>query len=145
VAGNYRLDVLGFLAVDELMGDDATGAYGNYGIQDQRAAMQWTQREIAKFGGDANRVTIFGESAGGFSVCQHLTSPHSDALFSGAIMQSGDCDGPWLIQVRRPRYGLLEYSNSHHSHVQCSDRRCTRVLRALYTCRHDILRTTAES
>ena len=108
MAGNYRLDVLGFLAVDELMGDDATGAYGNYGIQDQRAAMQWTQREIAKFGGDANRVTIFGESAGGFSVCQHLTSPHSDALFSGAIMQSGDCDGPWLIQVRRLRvWGYL--------------------------------------
>ena len=98
VAANYRLDVLGWLALAELGAEDPAGAYGNYGIQDQRFALEWTQRNIAKFGGDPNRVTIFGESAGGFSVCQHIVSPKSNGLFSSAIMQSGDCDGPWLIQ-----------------------------------------------
>ena len=68
VAANYRLDSLGWLAVDELT--DADGAFGNYGLQDQRFAMQWTQRNAKQFGGDPHRVTIFGESAGGFSVCQ---------------------------------------------------------------------------
>jgi carboxylesterase type B len=95
VAGNYRLDVLGWLALDELQAESG-GPYGNLGLQDQRAAMQWTQRNIAKFGGDPDQVTIFGESAGGFSVCQHMTSPDSNGLFSHAIIESGGCDGPWV-------------------------------------------------
>jgi carboxylesterase type B len=99
VAANYRLDSLGWLALPELKAADegADGSYGNYGLHDQRAALRWTQRNVAAFGGDPNRVTIFGESAGGFSVCQHIGSPASDGLFSHAIMESGDCDGPWLI------------------------------------------------
>ena len=59
--------------------------------------MKWTQENIRAFGGDPNKVTIFGESAGGFSVCQHIVSPASNGLFSHAIMESGDCDGPWMI------------------------------------------------
>eukprot|EP00937_MAST-01D_sp_MAST-1D-sp2_P000528 g528.t1 len=99
VAANYRLDSLGWLALPELKAEDAAGdgSYGNYGLHDQRFALQWTQRNIAKLGGDPNKVTIFGESAGGFSVCQHIGSPASSGLFSHAIMESGDCDGPWLI------------------------------------------------
>lgn len=54
--------------------------------------MQWTKANIAAFGGDADRIAIFGESAGGFSVCWHLVSPLSAGLFSGAIMESGSCD-----------------------------------------------------
>ena len=100
VAGNYRLDSLGWLALEELKGPD--GSYGNYGLHDQRAALQWTQRNVARFGGDPNRVTIFGESAGGFSVCQHMVSPASNGLFSSAIMESGDCDGPWMIFPSEP-------------------------------------------
>jgi carboxylesterase type B len=96
VAGNYRLDIFGWLALDELQAEDDAGAYGNYGLMDQTASMEWTQRNVAKFGGDPNKVTIFGESAGGFSVCQHIVRPASNKLFSQAIMESGDCDGPWL-------------------------------------------------
>jgi hypothetical protein len=70
VSTNYRLDVLGWLALEELAAESATGAYGNYGLRDQRFAMEWTRDNVRSFGGDPSAVTIFGESAGGFSVCQ---------------------------------------------------------------------------
>ena len=73
-------------------------ALGNFGLSDQRLGLQWAQRNLHAFGGDAHRVTLFGQSAGGYSVCQHLVSPASDRLFSGAIMQSGGCGEPWLVQ-----------------------------------------------
>ena len=104
VAANYRLDVLGWLALEDLAEESG---YGNYGLRDQRLAMQWTRDNVAGFGGDPERVTIFGESAGGFSVCQHLTAPASNGLFSRAIIESGGCSGPWLIQdgVNAKRFG----------------------------------------
>ncbi|MEU6104131.1 carboxylesterase/lipase family protein [Streptomyces flaveolus] len=84
---NYRLGVFGFL---DLPGLSKQGA-GNYGLLDQEAALRWTQRNIGTFGGDASRVTIAGESAGGHSVCALLSSPPARGLFSGAIIQSGGC------------------------------------------------------
>lgn len=86
VSVNYRLDVLGWLALGELADEGEAGAYGNYGLMDQRLGLQWTRENVAAFGGDPEQVTIFGESAGGFSVCQHITSPDSNGLFSRAIM-----------------------------------------------------------
>ena len=96
VAGDYRLDVFGWLVHNSLKADN-NGTLGNFGLHDQRAAIQWTATNIAKFGGDPNRVTIFGESAGGFSVCQHLASPASSGLFSQAIIESGSCDRQSLL------------------------------------------------
>jgi para-nitrobenzyl esterase len=90
VAMNYRLAVFGFLALDELMKE--SGTTGNYGLQDQSAVLIWVQKNIKGFGGDPNSVTIFGESAGGFSVCWHLVNPMSAGLFHAAIMESGTCD-----------------------------------------------------
>lgn len=84
---NYRLGVLGFLAHAALGGES-----GLFGLQDQQAAMRWVQRNIASFGGDPNNVTIFGESAGGFSVCMHLVMPGSQGLFQRAIGESGPCE-----------------------------------------------------
>lgn len=98
VAVNYRLDAFGWLALKEFANESADGSYGNFGLKDQRAGLQWVQRNVGAFGGDRQRVTLFGQSAGGFSVCQHLVSPKSDGLFSRAIMMSGGCNGPWLIQ-----------------------------------------------
>ncbi len=98
VAANYRVGPFGFLALDELKAEDAHNSTGNVGLLDQRAALQWTQDNIAYFGGDPKKVTIFGESAGGFSVCWHLASPGSAGLFSGAIMESGSCDSPQFFQ-----------------------------------------------
>jgi carboxylesterase type B len=96
VAGNYRVDALGWLAHPALV-DDNNGTVGNFGMHDQRAAMKWTQANIKRFGGDPLRVTLAGESAGGFSVCQHLASPASSGLFSNAIMESGACDSGSLL------------------------------------------------
>jgi para-nitrobenzyl esterase len=83
---NYRLGALGFLAHSAL-----GSTSGNWGILDQQAALEWVKKDIAAFGGDPKRVTIFGESAGSISVCVHLVSKKSQGLFAGAIMESGAC------------------------------------------------------
>ena len=90
VSINYRLGVLGFLDVPGLGASPLT-ADGNYGLLDQVAALRWVHRSIAGFGGDAGKVTIAGESAGGWSVCALMTSPLARGLFNGAIMESGSC------------------------------------------------------
>jgi para-nitrobenzyl esterase len=95
VSLNYRLGQFGFLAHAALSTEDPEHpGSGNYGLEDQIAALQWVQRNIAAFGGDPNNVTIFGESAGGWSVCAHLASPRSAGLFHRAIVQSGICIMP---------------------------------------------------
>ena len=86
---NYRLGIYGFMAHPELAAEDANGSTGNYGMLDQIAALQWVKANIEKFGGDANNVTIFGESAGGHSVGQLMASPLARGLFHKAIAQSG--------------------------------------------------------
>jgi carboxylesterase 2 len=72
-------------------------ARGNWGYLDQVAALRWVQKNIAYFGGNRDRVTIFGVSAGGTSVSSHILSPMSKGLFHGAIMQSGVALLPDLI------------------------------------------------
>jgi para-nitrobenzyl esterase len=84
---NYRLGYLGFLAQAAI---DAEGHLsGNYGLMDQQFALAWVRRNIAGFGGDPDRVTIFGESAGGQSVYAQLASPLAAGMFRGAISESG--------------------------------------------------------
>ena len=93
VTFNYRLGVFGFLAHPELTAEDSEHpSSGAYGLEDQRAALVWVRDNIAAFGGDPARVTVFGESAGGISTCFHLVSPLSAGLFSSAIVESGPCD-----------------------------------------------------
>ncbi|XP_067396190.1 cocaine esterase-like isoform X2 [Emydura macquarii macquarii] len=83
VAIQYRLGIIGFFST----GDEH--ARGNWGLLDQVAALQWVQENIELFGGDPDSVTIFGESAGGFSVGAHILSPLSKGLFHKAISESG--------------------------------------------------------
>src|SRR5438874_1248944 len=78
-------------------------------------AMKWIQDNIAKFGGDKDRVTIFGESAGGMSVCAHLVRPQSKGLFSRAIMESGACDGAAFRNITR----AIRASRDHAKLVGC--------------------------
>lgn len=88
---NYRLGVLGYLAHPELSAESAEHVSGNYGLLDQMAALRWVQRNIARFGGDGERVTVFGQSSGSLDVCDLMASPLARGLFQRAIMQSGVC------------------------------------------------------
>ncbi len=88
---NYRLAALGYLALPELAKESPNKTSGNYGFLDQVFALQWVQQQIIFFGGDPDRVMIFGESAGAVNVCAHLASPLSKGLFHAALMQSGGC------------------------------------------------------
>ena len=90
VTVNYRLGALGFLAHPALTGRSGADP-GNYGLADQQQALRWVRDNIAGFGGDPEKVTIAGESAGAMSVCDHLVAPESWGLFRAAIMQSGPC------------------------------------------------------
>ncbi len=92
VSLNYRLNYFGFLAHPALSEEDPHGSSGNYGLMDQVAALQWVKNNISQFGGDPENVTIFGESAGGWSVCSLLASPLAGGLFHKAVIQSGGCD-----------------------------------------------------
>jgi para-nitrobenzyl esterase len=86
---NYRLGVFGFFAHPDLTKESDRNASGNYGLQDQIAALEWVQRNIGAFGGDTKRVTIFGESAGSWSVNYLMASPLARGLFQRAIGESG--------------------------------------------------------
>lgn len=91
---NYRLGILGFLALPELDAESPQHVSGNYALMDQIAALQWVQKNIAAFGGDSNRVTIFGESAGSISVNILMASQLAHGLFARAIGESGGAFDP---------------------------------------------------
>jgi carboxylesterase type B len=90
IVPSYRFGPLGFLANKATL--EESGTTGNWGILDQRMALQWTNDNIEHFGGDKNRITIFGESAGAISVATHMSSPGSQGLFHRAIIQSAILD-----------------------------------------------------
>jgi para-nitrobenzyl esterase len=90
----YRVGTLGFMAHPELSAESPNKASGNYGLLDMIAGLKWIQKNIAAFGGDPNKVTIFGESAGGIAVSMLCASPLAKGLFHGAISQSGGSFGP---------------------------------------------------
>ncbi len=86
---NYRLGAFGYLAHPALSADDPNGVSGNYGALDQIAALKWVRNNISAYGGDPDNVTIFGESAGAWSVTEMMASPLAKGLFHKAIGQSG--------------------------------------------------------
>ncbi len=89
VSLNYRLGVLGFLALPQLAAPD--GGIGNFGIRDQIAALAWVHRNITALGGDPAHVLVAGESAGGASVCTLLAAPAANGLYAAAAIESGPC------------------------------------------------------
>ncbi|XP_062580478.1 uncharacterized protein LOC134242419 [Saccostrea cucullata] len=96
VTVNYRLGIFGFFTLNDPL------ARGNYGLWDQILALQWVQQNIASFGGDPSSVTIFGESAGGFSVSLLSMIPENKGLFHRVISQSGVSSSPWAFGDSEP-------------------------------------------
>jgi len=90
----YRVGQLGFFAHPELSAENPNHISGNYGLLDMIAGLKWIKKNIAAFGGDPSKVTIFGESAGGIAVSMLCASPLAKGLFKGAISESGGSFGP---------------------------------------------------
>jgi para-nitrobenzyl esterase len=103
---NYRLGPLGYLAHPELTSESPQHASGNYGVLDQIAALKWVQKNIAAFGGDPTRVTIFGESAGSWSVNVLVASPLARGIFHRAIGESGASFNR-IAYLKEDRKGLM--------------------------------------
>lgn len=131
VSMNYRLNAFGFMALEVLRKGSATNSSGNYGFMDQIQALQWVQKNIHKFGGDAEKVTIFGQSSGGTSVWTLMMSPLAKGLFHRAIDMSGSY--VYNASLESAERDNLEFLKS----TGCKDDVClrglniTQVLRAI--------------
>ncbi|WP_127504287.1 carboxylesterase/lipase family protein [Actinoplanes solisilvae] len=110
VTVNYRLGPVGFLT------HPAVGGSGNFGLEDQQAALRWVHTNVAAFGGDPRNVTLAGQSAGATSVCGHLAAPSSAGLFHRAILQSNSCSAPL-----RTREEATAGANALIAGVGCDD------------------------
>ncbi len=121
---NYRLGALGFLTTTGLNAESHPQV--NYGIMDQRAALEWVRTNISAFGGNPRNTTILGQSAGGASVVTHLVSPGSKGLFQGALIQSGSYV---FLQVQTLATALAN-GNAFAANVGCAatDTACLRAL-----------------
>lgn len=121
VTFNYRLGVFGFLAHPELTRESATHSSGNYGLQDQIAALTWVKRNIAAFGGDPARVTVFGQSSGAISISALMASSLAKGLFHRAIAQSGGLFEPMQILPEFALPGAEQAGLEFASHAGAAD------------------------
>jgi para-nitrobenzyl esterase len=130
---SYRLDILGFFSRPELTKESPHHASGNYGLLDQHAALLWVKRNIAAFGGDPNKITIGGESAGSLSVSAQMASPLSKDLIAGAIRgerilhghaqpRTADGRGTGRREIRRRSWREFTRSASRHDSGTASQR-----------------------
>lgn len=103
VSINYRLGIFGYFAHPELSAESGRGISGNYGLQDQVAALIWVRRNVGAFGGDPANVTIAGESAGGLAILHLMASPDARGLFAKAIVQSASLMS--LPELKQARFG----------------------------------------
>lgn len=122
VTMNYRLNVFGFLST----GDG--GAAGNYGLWDQQLAIEWVHNNIRAFGGDPNRVTIFGESAGAAAVTFQTIYPGNKGLFQRAIAESGSFAGPWAFSKRTD---VQNFTRQFATVAECSQQDSAGIIRCL--------------
>lgn len=114
---NYRLGPLGFACLPELKAE--AGCTGNYGLYDQAAALRWIHDNISSFGGDPEKVTIMGQSAGAMSVQQLCLSPMTEGLFHGAVMSSGG--GVTKAMSVSPAEKQYTFWNTVMAKAQCAD------------------------
>ncbi len=128
VTFGYRVGPFGFLAHPELTAESPHGSSGNYGIEDQIAALKWVQRNIAAFGGDTAHVTIAGQSAGAASVSILMASPAAKGLFQRAIAESGGMFEPMQLA---PNYLLANAEHAGEAYAKSVGAKSLADLRAL--------------
>jgi len=128
VTVNYRLNVFGFFAHPNLSAESPHNASGNYGLLDQNAALKWVRQNIKAFGGNPNKVTIAGESAGSISVNAHIISPSSKGLFNGAIGESGG-----VVKPTQPLASLEDAEKIGQGFVEKLPEQTLKSLRKLST------------
>lgn len=127
VTVNYRLGVFGFLAHPDAASESPSGVSGNYGLLDQQAALRWVRENIARFGGDPERITLGGAGAGAIAVNAHMASPLSRGLFARAFGQSGGAfarSRPWSRTIAE------DTSRQYADAVQAGSLRALRELSA---------------
>ncbi len=124
---NYRLGLMGFLAHPDLSDESPDGVSGNYGMLDQILALEWVNENIGHFGGDADNVTIFGESAGGESVLHLMSSPRAHGLFHKAIAQS-PATGAQLQHLKQP---FFVHTSAEEQGVQFANRAGAKSIKEL--------------
>ena len=117
---DYRLGAFGFMGGSAMRARDPNGSTGNYGIQDQRAAISWVRANAAAFGGDGGAVTLFGQSAGAGSIANHYVQPASFGLFERAIAESG-AFARWNAMPRAVGEGQYEYLAAELGCLPASD------------------------
>ena len=123
---NYRLGPLGFACLPQLQ--EEACVCGNYGLYDQLCALQWVRRNIAAFGGDPEKITVMGQSAGAMSVQQHCLSPLSRGLFRSAVMSSGGGVSP--LMKTRPAESSFAFWQAVMEKAGCKDLAAFRALPA---------------
>ena len=118
VAANYRVGPFGFFASTALAAESANGgSTGNAALLDQVMALEWVRDNAIEMGGAPENVTIFGESAGAFSVAWHIASPRSAGLFSAAISESGSFDTPQFFQ---PLDEAVDFNSVYSTALGCT-------------------------
>ena len=131
VTVNYRLGIFGFLAHPELTAESPHHASGNYGLMDQILALHWVRDNIAKFGGDVNNITVFGQSAGAMDTSMLMTSPLAKGLFQKALAESGAAFTAPLAPARQGRAGRRQIGESlQRAHGDGPDQIPAHALRA---------------
>jgi len=133
---NYRLGVFGFFTYPELTKESPHHASGNYGLLDQAAAIKWVKQNIAAFGGDPNKITIAGESAGSGSVSAQMASPLAKNLIAGAIGESGS------FMSLRPLPSLQDAEKVGANFAKQIDKNSLSDLRAMPA--HELLNSTSK-
>ena len=128
VTFGYRVGPFGFLALPALSGESFHHTSGNYGFLDQVAALRWVQQNIAAFGGDPDRVTVAGQSAGAASISVLMASPLAKGLFQRAIAESGGMFEPLALA---PDYQLANAEKSGEAYAQSLGATSLAALRAL--------------
>ena len=109
VSANYRLGPFGFLAHPALTAESEHHSSGNYGLLDQLQALTWVKENVRKFGGDPDRITVMGQSAGAVDICLLMASPLSPGLFRSAILESGECQDTLNEDIRASlKYNFID-------------------------------------